>query len=265
MKGALFMSLKVTVCQMNTEREYFAQDWEQLVAHVSQQESQLVLLPEMPFAPWFATAPQFEEEAWQAAIQAHEHWLPRLSELAPAHVLSSRPVERGGGRFNEGFLWQPDSGYHAVHVKSYLPNEEGFWETNWYQHGAREFTTTTCQNAQLGMLICSELWALEQARAYGQRGAHLLVTPRATQGSTTEKWLVGGRAAAVLAGAFSLSSNGVSTGTASPALGGTGWVIDPEGEILAVTSREQPYVTVEIDLQQAEFAKKTYPRYLFGV
>ena len=51
------MSLKVTVCQMHNEREPFAQDWEQLVSHIRSEKSQFVLLPEMPFSPWFGTTP----------------------------------------------------------------------------------------------------------------------------------------------------------------------------------------------------------------
>ena len=257
------MSLKVTVCQMHNEREPFAQDWEQLVAHVRSEKSQLVLLPEMPFSPWFGTTAHFDVASWQAAVTTHERWLQRLPELAPAHVLSSRPINRNGRRLNEGFLWQPSTGYHSIHVKYYLPNEEGVWEASWYQRGEGDFTPIESQSARIGMLICSELWALEQARAYGQLGAHLLVTPRMTQGATADKWLVGGRAAAILAGAFSLSSNRVSTRGASEDFGGTGWVVDPDGKVLAVTSSQHPFITVEINAWQAEQAKHTYPRSLF--
>ena len=258
------MPLKVTVCQMHNEVEHFAQDWEHLVAHVRSEQSQVVLLPEMPFSPWFATTPHFDLATWQAAVQTHEQWLQRLPELAPAHVLSSRPVNRNGRRLNEGFLWRSDTGYHPNHLKYYLPNEEGMWEASWYQHGDGDFTPIESQAARIGMLICSELWALEQARAYGHLRTHLLVTPRMTQGATMEKWLVGGRAAAILAGAFSLSSNRVSTPGAPEDFGGRGWVIDPDGEVLAVTSQQQPSVTVEINLQRAEQAKQTYPRYMFS-
>jgi N-carbamoylputrescine amidase len=44
--------------------------------------------------------------------------------------------------------------------------------------------------------------------------------------------------------------------------GGQGWVVGPNGQVLASTSREQPFVTVEIDLSEARLAKQTYPRYV---
>jgi predicted amidohydrolase len=257
------MSIKVTISQMHNEPQQFAADWQQLVEHVRSERSQLVLLPEMPFSPWFATTPHFDAAAWEAAMQAHQQWLQRLPELAPAHVISSFPVEHAGKRLNEGFLWRPDGGYQAIHEKYYLPNEDGVWEASWYQPGTGDFTPVESQSATIGTLICSELWALECARAYGQQGVHILVTPRMTQAITVEKWLVGGRAAAILAGAFSLSSNRVSTPASPDAYGGVGWLISPDSEVLALTSPQHPFITAEIDLQQAERAKKTYPRYMF--
>jgi N-carbamoylputrescine amidase len=103
---------------------------------------------------------------------------------------------------------------------------------------------------------------MEHARAYGQAGVHLLVVPRATPRQTLDKWLAGGRAAAVVAGAFTLSSNPLSEPTERANLGGQGWIIGPDGEVLGITSAEQPFVTIELDLAAAEHAKQTYPRYV---
>jgi N-carbamoylputrescine amidase len=45
--------------------------------------------------------------------------------------------------------------------------------------------------------------------------------------------------------------------------GGSGWIIEPEeGKVLGVTTREQPFLTLEIDISVAEAAKHTYPRYV---
>ena len=40
-------------------------------------------------------------------------------------------------------------------------------------------------------------------------------------------------------------------------------VINPDGEVLGLTSRREPFVTVEIDLNEVALAKQTYPRYIF--
>jgi predicted amidohydrolase len=111
------------------------------------------------------------------------------------------------------------------------------------------------------MLLCTELWALEQARAYGNAGSHLLVVPRITGRATLDKWIVGGKAAAIVAGAFCASSNRISSGGE---FGGQGWIIGPDGDMLGLTSQKQPFISITIDLQRADEAKTTYPRYIFS-
>lgn len=253
--------MKVTVCELRTEPSGLAEDWAALVQHVQAHGSQGVLLPEMPFSPWFALTQIFDLSVWQAAVEVHEHWLARLPELGAAVVMSSRPVNRNGLRFNEGFVWQAARGYGAVHDKYYLPEDEGFWEASWYQRGNGKFTLAEAAGLKFGMVICTELWFLQRARAYGLAGAHIIATPRATGKPTVDKWLAGGRVQAVVSGAYSLSSNHVSDDP-NLDLGGQGWVIDPDGQVLALTSRQQPFATVEIDLARAEAAKQTYPRYV---
>jgi len=257
------MRLKVTVCELNDGADAFARDWERLKVHVRAEQSEIVLLPEMPFFPWFALTPVFEAPTWQRAIAAHDAWQERLVELAPAAVLGTRPVDRQDQRLNEGFCWTQEEGHRIAHYKYYLPNEAGFWEASWYSRGDGAFTPLRCREALVGFEICTELWAFERARLYGKEGVHLIVTPRATPQVTLDKWLVGGRATALSSGAFSLSSNHVSSAADAVHLGGQGWIIGPDGEVLGMTSSEQPFVTVDIDLSLADRAKDTYPRYVF--
>jgi predicted amidohydrolase len=251
--------MKITVCELNDDPVAFAEDWQALVAHVKDEGTQLVLLPEMPFASWFALSPRYDAPVWQAAVRAHETWLSRLAELAPATVIATRPVNSGGKRLNEGFVWDQAGGYRAAHHKYYLPDEKGFWEASWYDRGDGSFAPIQSGGAKIGFLICTELWFMERGRLYGKQGVHLLVSPRATGKPTVEKWLVGGRAEAVVSGAFSLSSNRFSR---LADLGGQGWVVDPDGQVLGLTSRLRPFLTISIDLEEAERAKGTYPRYV---
>ncbi len=252
--------LRVTICELHDDRSRFARDWDALVAHARDCKSDLVLLPEMPFADWLASSPAYVPASWDTAVRAHEEWLPRLGALAPAAVLSSRPVTRAGRRLNEAFAWSPDDGYRAVHDKGFLPNEAGFWEAKWYTPGDRRFEVARVAGATLGVLICTELWALDRARAYGKAGAEIIATPRATGRPTVEKWIVGGRAAAIVSGAFSISSNWTANADGGD-FGGGGWIIDPDGRVLAQTSLDVPFQTHAIDLSIAENAKQTYPRY----
>jgi N-carbamoylputrescine amidase len=256
-------SMRVTVCELRNDAHGLELDWKALVEHVKSKKSDLVLLPEMPFHKWVVGTKKFDPSIWQQAVRVHDHWIARLVELAPAMVIGSRPVIQNGKRHNEGFTWRSQSGYQPSHTKYYLPDEEGFWEASWYERGLRDFAVVQCGGIKVGFLICTELWFFEHAREYGKRGIHLLVCPRVTPQSSVDKWIAGGRTAAVVSGAFCLSSNLTGPNTESIAFGGSGWVIEPEeGNVLGVTSRDQPFITLEIDLEKAEKAKRTYPRYV---
>lgn len=248
--------MKATVCQLRREPDELEEDWAALVAHVEAEASELVVLPELCFAPWFASEPPSDDALWTGSVEAHDRWIARLAEL-PAAVLGSRPVTRASGRRNEAYAAEAGGPVRTLHDKSYLPDEPGFWEASWYGRGNGGHAVTDIGGLRAGVLVCTELWFLEHARAFGRDGAHVIATPRCTPVNTLDKWLAGGRTCAVVSGAWSLSSN-----SAEPEHGGLGWAIDPEGELVATTSLESPWVTVDIDLEATNVAKSRYPRYV---
>ncbi|MBI3860166.1 MAG: carbon-nitrogen hydrolase family protein [Thaumarchaeota archaeon] len=252
--------MKVTVCELGDSPAEIAEDWEGLKEHVKKESSELVLLPELPFFPWPKTRKGFSLDSWEQSVLSHDQWVARLGELGPAVVIGTRPVMREGRRLNEGFTWTEGSGYMGVHSKYYLPNEEGFWEADWYDRGDGAFEPTFSGEAKLGFLICSELWSMSHAREYGKAGVHIIVNPRTSGRLSLDKWLTGGRAAAIVSGSYSLSSNRISRGDGG-LFGGRGWVVDPDGVVLATTTAEAPYASVDVKLEAAAAAKKTYPRY----
>jgi N-carbamoylputrescine amidase len=254
--------MKVTAVQLPDQPEALETAFAALVVHTQAEHPDLVLLPEMPFAPWLAATDQVDPALWQAAVDAHEEWLPRLGALGARIVLGSRPTLENGAPHNDAFIWDSASGARSAHRKYYLPDEPGFWEATWYRRAAEpRFEAAEADGLAIGFMICSDLWFTEHARGYARQGIHLLANPRATENSSVDKWIAGGRAAAVMSGAYCISSNrtGESGGVQ---WGGGGWVIDPDGAILAVTTDEQPFVTVDIDPGLAESAKSGYPRYV---
>lgn len=254
--------MRVTVCELPDEPEAFGRQWQRLGDHVHAEHSDLVVLPEMAFVPWFATTPRFNRDVWADAVACHDQWLERMDHLGEVIVCGSRPLDTPAGRRNVAFVREPHGEVRLVHEKAYLPDEQGAWEASWYDPGTLAFEPTTAGGASLGFLICSELWAFDWAIHYGRRGADLLITPRLTGKATRDKWLTAGRAAAIVAGAYSLSSNRVDTPDRSKNLGGQGWIVDPDGDVLALTSVERPFITTEIALEAAHAAKSTYPRYV---
>ena len=256
------MKIRVTICELRDESAAIEQDIEQLLAHVKKEKSDIVLLPEMALSSWFAWKKGFESCVWEDAVRDHNRILDSIGRVAPAIALGSRPVNSGGRRFNEAFVLESAAAYRAAHHKYYLPNENGYWEANWYDRGSGEFEPVKTRVGLIGFSICSDMWFFEHAREYGRKGVGIIACPRATPEATYGKWLASGRAASVVSGAYSISSCKVNDVKDKVDLGGHGWIIEPDGKVLGETSPNSPFLTMEIDLNLADKAKKTYPRYI---
>jgi N-carbamoylputrescine amidase len=227
------------------------------------EQSDFLLLPEMPFYRWLAASPELDPDEWRKSVASHESWMRRLEELGDVTVASTIPVTENGENYNLGFVWDRRNGLNAVHKKCYLPEEEGFWEASWYSRGKKHFTPILTPAGSAGFVICTELWFFQHAREYGRGGVHMLLCPRATPMGTEKKWIVGGRAAAVVSGAYCLSSNFSGHDERFGSWAGNGWIIEPEaGEVLGTTSPEAPFLTIDIDPDAADAAKHSYPRYV---
>jgi hypothetical protein len=66
--------------------------------------------------------------------------------------------------------------------------------------------------------------------------------------------------AAVRSGAFSVSSNRVDP---TGACGGAGWIVSPPGHVLANTTPNAPFATIDIDLAASVAARDGYPCNVF--
>jgi N-carbamoylputrescine amidase len=253
--------MRVTVCQLPHRTDALADAWAALCEHTKANGAQLVLLPELAMVEPVWECEHFDAARWVVVETLSDMGLRRLRELRADYVVSTRPVRLDGRRVNQAYLWTPAAGVQALRSKYFLPEEPGSWEATWFERGDREFPVFRAGPASFGVNICTELWALETYAAYATLGVDLLLSPRATAAETTANWLAAGVVAAVRSGAFSLSSN---RADATGAAGGSGWIIDPAGQVLAVTSAAQPFATRDIDLAKAENAKGSYPRYVFS-
>jgi N-carbamoylputrescine amidase len=253
--------MRVTVCELPHERDALATAWAGLCEHAVENSSELVLLPEFAMVEPVWESGVFDAQMWNAAEALSDSWLERLKELRTTYVVGTRPSTVGGHRFNEGYLWSGGKGLTPLRRKFFLPTEPGNWESRWFEKGDAIFPEYRAGALSFGLNICTELWALDTYSAYAAGSVQVIMSPRATAASTTAKWLAAGVVAAVRSGAFSVSSNRVDpTGSC----GGMGWIINPEGNIAATTSRDKPFATVDIDLASSAAARDSYPRYIFN-
>jgi N-carbamoylputrescine amidase len=253
--------MRVTVCELPHEPEALAAAWAALCDHTVRHSSELVLLPELAMIDPLWQDEHFDAARWAAAESRSEIWRHRLTELNVAHVVGTRPITIDDRRFNQGFFWSASGELVPLRRKFYLPDEPGSWEARWFNRGDSQFTEYCTDAWSFGLNICTELWAVETYAAYAARGVQFIFSPRATAAATTAKWLSAGVVAAVRSGAFSLSSNRVDP---TGACGGVGWIINPYGQILAVTNADAPFATVNIDLAISATARDDYPCYVLS-
>lgn len=253
--------MRATVCELPHEPDALAAAWAALCSHTLRNESELVLLPEFAMVEPVWEIERFEAARWSAVEALSDSWLQRLGELHAAYVVGTRPVTIGGRRLNEGYIWSADKGLTPLRSKFFLPAEPGNWESHWFERGDAAFPEFRAGALAFGMNICTELWALETYAHYAVLGVNAILSPRATAAATTAKWMSAGVVAAVRSGAYSVSSNRVDP---TGACGGVGWIIGPSGEIHATTTSDAPFATVDIDLEAADAARKSYPRYVFA-
>ena len=255
--------MNVTVCQLDNRAGLLEPMLDNLTRHIAAENSEFLLLPEMCFHEWLAADRQTDGKRWMDAVESHAKQILQLGRLGARAVIGTRPIVSDSGAFrNQAYLWTAEPRVLPVHEKYYLPDEEGYWEASWYQRGKLEFETCHALDVEIGVQICTEMWFFEWARHFARAGADLLCIPRATPHASTDKWLAGGQTAAVCAGAWCLSSNLWNPPGAEADCGGLGWIISPEGDVMAQTNPDQPFATIDIDPDFARRSKTTYPRYV---
>jgi len=256
--------MKVTVCELSDNEHDFVSDWDALKSHVDQNKPNLLLLPEMPFCKWIAAASKVDDAIKRESIAKHEHWMSELESLDVKYIVYSKPVIDGDKFYNTAFVYEQGKGHRKIHTKSFFPEEPHFWEQTWFDaEEPKSFEVLDLGEVKIGVLLCTEMWFTQYARAYGKQGADLLLCPRATGAGSVEQWIRCGQTLSVISGAYCLSSNRSGKGDADFQWGGNGWIAEPmTGNLTGTTNAAGKFFTAEIDLQQSKAAKADYPLYV---
>ena len=256
--------MNVTVCQIDPRESDLNNYLKALSNHLQSEKSDFLLLPEMCFSEWLAADQNSSAKRWLKAVNDHGQHIDNLDKLGVASIIGTRPIINDkDSRRNQAYIWSKETNTATgFHEKYYLPDEEEYWENTWYERGEKEFQVVRAGDAVCGVQICTEMWFFEWARKFAASRVDLLCIPRATPHGSTDKWLAGGQASAVCSGTYCLSSNLWCPPGDKANCGGLAWIIDPEGEILAQTSEDDPFATVAIDLTYSSQSKSTYPRYV---
>lgn len=234
--------------------------WADRRRSIAAERPDLLVTNELPFGPWIAEERTFSEAEAEASVRAHEAGLDALIGLGVPAVISSRPVRNGTRLANEAFVVERGSA-RPLHRKQYFPNEPGWFESEWFSGDGSGFEISEVLGIRVGVLLCTDAMFNERARAYGRKGASLIVVPRAS-GTDAEPWKIAGAMASLVSGAYVVSSNRVGRSRGGTAFGGIGFAYAPQGRHLATTSAADPIRTIDLDETVSAAARRDYPCYV---
>lgn len=235
--------------------------WQRIKDEIDRLRPDILITNEMPFGAWLPKQAVFDDDAARQWVNLHERALQALANLASAAVISSRPVFAGKRLANEAFSLEEGT-YEILHHKHLFPAEEGWQEEAWFAPAVRGFVTKKVRGVETGILLCTELMFNEKARHLGRSGAQLIAVPRAS-GLNRFSWQIAGAMAAIVSGAYVVSSNRVGSDDDNlPMFGGCGFAMNPSGEMIDSTTSSRTIIRIELDLAKAAASKHQYPVYV---
>ncbi len=252
---------RVTFVQWPDGLEPRGPAFEQIRRQLDAANTDILVTNEMPFGAWAPTEVSYNATTASEWVEIHERGLDALRQLPVSSIVSSRPVLAGDRLANEAFAIE-NGQYRPLHHKQLFPAESGWQEAAWFRPATQGFSVHNIGGLDIGVLLCTELMFNENARHLGRMGADLIAVPRAT-GQGVEVWRIACAMAAIVSGAYVVSSNrSEQADNRQPLFGGRGFAFAPGGELLGATSDTEPLATIIIDRDRTKAAKDEYPCYV---
>ena len=95
--------MRIATAEIPDEVAGYAATIDKIAAHVEDERPDLLVLPEMPFAPWIFHSAVFDATSWAQIVAQHAEWLDRLAHRVSVPILASRPTTQNGARLNQAF------------------------------------------------------------------------------------------------------------------------------------------------------------------
>ena len=222
--------------------------------------AELALLPELPLDHWApATRTPNDDDAEPPDGPRHTRFAAAARRAGIGLLGGAITIDEGGVRRNRALLVNAAGERVAEHDKLHVPLEEGFWEKDHYEPGKRLAPPCDAFGLRIGLQICSDMQRPASVQALAAMGAEVVVAPRATPGSSYERWLTVLRAAAIAGCCYVVSTNRPRPERGVP-IGCPSVVIAPGGDVQVETVETVTVATLE--RAAVEAARRDYPGYL---
>jgi len=223
--------------------------------------AELAVLPELPLNPWSPATTTAEDDDAEPPngprFQRQAEAARRAGIAVIGGVIEQDPTT--GRRLNTALVFAADGKLLGRHRKTFLPEEEGFWETSHYEPFDEPPTAINGLAVPIGIQICSDANRPSGAFVLAAQGASAIFVPRATPSETYDRWRLILRASAVTATTFVVSVNRPGPERGVP-IGAPSLAIAPDGEVLAEGTDQLQVITLEG--ARLDTARRDYPGYM---
>ena len=237
---------------------------ESLVSAAAKKGAQIVCLPELFNAPYFA---QYKKEGASAEKWAEE--IPgkttrRLSGCAKKNsivLVGGSIYEKSGSHlYNTSVIFAPDGKMMGIYRKTHIPHDPMYFEQDYFEKGDSGYKVFDTPFCRIAVLICYDQWFPEAARSAALAGAQIIFYPTAigtvkgveqTEGDWQEAWENVMRGHAIANCIPVAAANRVGVEGEMGFFGGS-FVCNAFGKTLKRGGKKEQVIIAEIDLQHGK-------------
>ena len=154
-----------------------------MISDAAKKGAEIVCLPELFSAPYFAQGEHEEKEAEKFAEKIPGVTTAALSACAKENhitLIGGSVYERDGGKFyNTAAVFGSNGQLLGKYRKMHVPYDECYYEKNYFEGGNLGFKVFGIGKAKVAPLICYDQWFPEAARSVALMGADIVMYPTA--------------------------------------------------------------------------------------
>ena len=254
--------------RMGPDREKNLQRAIGMMAQAARKGAQVVCLPELFSAPYFAQEPRQKKMAEKYAEAVPGRTTEALSVAARENgvvLVGGSVYEKAGGKlYNTSAVFDERGRMLGKYRKIHIPHDECFFEQDYFSPGNLGFAVISTKRARIAPLICYDQWFPEAARSVALMGAQIAFYPTAiatlrgveeAEGSWQQAWENVMRGHAIANGMVVAAVNRCGKEGRMKFWGGS-FVCDAFGKTIARAGRGEQVLIAEVDLAHSEMVRK---------
>lgn len=231
-----------------------------MIGKAAEKGADIVCLPELFNAPYFAQQPGRKELAKRYCEPVPGEATRALSQAARKNkvvLVGGSVYEKDGTKlYNTSAVFDQTGKMLGKYRKIHVPNDECFFEKGYFADGNLGFQSFATSHGRIAPLICYDQWFPEAARAVALMGAEIAFYPTAigtvrgisqAEGSWQSAWENAMRGHAIANGMAVAAVNRCGTEGRMDFWGGS-FVCDAFGKTIARAGRGEEILVAEVDL-----------------